>query len=103
MKVKVSNHRSGSIDYVSQALKLSVPGYTKDMLVELPAATADRWVAQLQKDGLQVQKVYSASESSSAKVAEIPKTTTTAPKTEVKKESSTSSSGSNTSSKPNKK
>ena len=94
MKVKVSNPRGGSVDYVSQALKLSVPAYTKDMLVELPSDTASRWVEQLKKDGLGVVEVTNTPPPKPA-----PQTTsTTSSKSEPAKETSTSKeSGSKTS------
>lgn len=97
MKVKVSNPRGGSVDYVSQALKLSVPAYTKDMLVELPNDTASRWVEQLKKDGLGVVEVANTPPPPPPKPA--PQTTsTTSSKSEPAKETSTSKeSGSKTS------
>lgn len=86
MRVKVSNPRSGSVDYVSQALRLSVPAYAKEMLVDLPPATANRWVDQLKKDGLEVKEV-------TATPAPKPTTVTTSPsKTEPVKEETKSTS-----------
>lgn len=86
MKVKVSNPRSGSVDYVSQALKLSVPAYTTDMLVDLPEQTADRWVAQLKKDGLGVVPV------TATPPPPPPKVEPTSPKVEPKGEPKTATS-----------
>ena len=99
MKVKVSNPRGGSVDYVSQALKLSIPAYTKDMLVELPSDTASRWVEQLKKDGLGVVEVANTPPPPPPPPKPAPTmTSTTSPKSEPAKETSTSKeSGSKTS------
>jgi len=90
MKVKVSNPRGGSVDYVSQALKLSVPAYTKDMLVELPNDTASRWVEQLKKDGLGVVEVANTPPPPPPPKPAPQTTSTTSSKSEPAKETSTS-------------
>ena len=57
MRVKVTNPRSGAIDYVSHIFRLNVPAYADKMLVDLPADTAEKWIIQLEKDGLIVEMV----------------------------------------------
>lgn len=57
MRVKVTNPRSGAIDYVSHIFRLNVPAYADKMLVDLPADTAEKWIKQLEKDGLIVEMV----------------------------------------------
>lgn len=57
MKVKISNPRGGAVDYVSQQLRVNLPGYASNILVELPTSTSEQWVAQFKKDGLLVESV----------------------------------------------
>lgn len=58
MKVKVTNPRGGSFDYIGQR-PIRIPANAKDHVIELPDETADRWIAQMKKDNLTVTKIDS--------------------------------------------
>jgi len=60
MKVKITNPRGGTMDIVSAALRLTVPPYVKDMLVDLPPENSQQWIDKLKKDGLVVTEISDA-------------------------------------------
>ena len=54
------------MDIVSAALRLTVPPYVKDMLVDLPPDNSQLWIDKLRKDGLVVTEISDAKASAPA-------------------------------------